>query len=436
MSRSIGEPRQHTQPSRKGKKAWRKHVDVSEIQEGLENVREEVIKGGVIAEKPSDALFTLDTTGSESIKKSYLRAHKPLKADQILALRSAVPSIDTHKRAGSSSGAAEPSSKKRKTNGVSAKEYERLRKIAYGGESFHKDVASTNITPNHDPWALESRQNEEDQQFSYLERPKAIKVPSTLNRPPVSLIASNKALPAIPKPAPGKSYNPMFQDWDHLLTSEGVKEVEAEKKRLEEQQAELQKQELIAAAQDEKDEWLTQDESAWEGFESDYENADSLAKKRPERKTQAERNRIKRKKAAERQAKHDANTKEKEKQARQISNIAKQVEAEAETKNNSSALVLKSDDSESERSEDQTLRRRKFGNYRLPNRDLELVLPEELQDSLRLLKPEGNLLKDRYRNMLLRGKMETRRPISQPKKKRRTETEKWTYKDFQIPAGA
>ena len=38
-------PQQHTQPSRKGKKAWRKNVDVTEIQAGLEEARQEVIKG-------------------------------------------------------------------------------------------------------------------------------------------------------------------------------------------------------------------------------------------------------------------------------------------------------------------------------------------------------------------------------------------------------
>jgi nucleolar protein 53 len=42
---SPGAPQQHKQPSRKGKKAWRKNVDVTEIQEGLEEVREELIKG-------------------------------------------------------------------------------------------------------------------------------------------------------------------------------------------------------------------------------------------------------------------------------------------------------------------------------------------------------------------------------------------------------
>lgn len=47
MSSSVGAPQQHKQPSRKGKKAWRKNVDVSEVQKGLEDVREEVIKGCV-----------------------------------------------------------------------------------------------------------------------------------------------------------------------------------------------------------------------------------------------------------------------------------------------------------------------------------------------------------------------------------------------------
>ena len=38
-------PQQHKQPSRKGKKAWRKNVDVSDVQAGLEQAREELIKG-------------------------------------------------------------------------------------------------------------------------------------------------------------------------------------------------------------------------------------------------------------------------------------------------------------------------------------------------------------------------------------------------------
>jgi nucleolar protein 53 len=38
-------PAQYKQPSRKGKKAWRKNVDVTQIQTGLDDVRDQIIQG-------------------------------------------------------------------------------------------------------------------------------------------------------------------------------------------------------------------------------------------------------------------------------------------------------------------------------------------------------------------------------------------------------
>lgn len=38
-------PSQYKQASRKGKKAWRKNVDVTEVQKGLEDLNEEIIQG-------------------------------------------------------------------------------------------------------------------------------------------------------------------------------------------------------------------------------------------------------------------------------------------------------------------------------------------------------------------------------------------------------
>ena len=45
MSASIDAPKQFAQPSRKGKKAWRKNVDITEVQEGLRSLKDEEIKG-------------------------------------------------------------------------------------------------------------------------------------------------------------------------------------------------------------------------------------------------------------------------------------------------------------------------------------------------------------------------------------------------------
>ncbi|KAI4165420.1 MAG: hypothetical protein LQ342_000829 [Letrouitia transgressa] len=430
MAVSTGEPQQHGQPSRKRKREWRKNIDVSEIEAGLESAREQVIKGGIISEKPSEALFAFDITGSESIKRSYQRTHKPLKADEILAARSAIPSIDTRKRSQVTNGIIEHSIRKRGLNGVSSKELERLKKIAHGGESAPKDIIEANGTSNYDPWAPKLEQNTTDPKLSFLEKPRHIKAPVTLHKPPVSLVAGTDPHPAVPKPKLGTSYNPAFQEWDHLLTSEGAKEVDAERKRLEAQRAEREKQQLIAAAQSENEAWQTEDESAWEGLESENEAAGKLSKRKLRRKTPAERNKARRRKAAERQAALDARIKKMEEQARQIEDIADQVETEAKATSRASS-DLGPTIKDNKETDDQILRKRN-----LPERDLELVLPDELQDSLRLLKPEGNLLKDRYLNLLVRGKMEARKPITQPKKARRVATEKWTYKDFHILTGA
>ncbi|KAK1089982.1 hypothetical protein LTR48_009191, partial [Friedmanniomyces endolithicus] len=63
-------PATHKQPSRKGKKAWRKNVDISAVQTGLEEVRDEIVKhGGVVAEKEADQLFATDLTGDAEIAK-------------------------------------------------------------------------------------------------------------------------------------------------------------------------------------------------------------------------------------------------------------------------------------------------------------------------------------------------------------------------------
>jgi nucleolar protein 53 len=45
MSISKAAPQQFKQPSRKGKKAWRKNVDITDVQSGLERLREEIIQG-------------------------------------------------------------------------------------------------------------------------------------------------------------------------------------------------------------------------------------------------------------------------------------------------------------------------------------------------------------------------------------------------------
>ena len=220
-----------------------------------------------------------------------------------------------------------------------------------------KDIIKSDDIPDHDPWAVKQTDEEKESQFSYLEKRKPIKAPVTLKEAPVSLIAGSCNVPAVPAPKPGTSYNPAFHDWDALLVAEGQRKIEAEKKRRREAELEQGIIDRRVAAETERDTDIqTEDESAWEGFESDYDGAEWLKKRRPERKTPAERNKVKRRKELEKREKWEKKMMEREKQQRQIGEIARQMKSEKRAK----ALV----DAELEKPKEvdyQVLRRRKFG---------------------------------------------------------------------------
>ena len=105
----------------------------------------------------------------------------------------------------------------------------------------------------------------------------------------------------------------------------------------------------------------TEDESAWEGFESDYSGAEWLKKKRPERKTPAERNKIKRRKDAEGREKGERKQKEKEKQQKQIHDIIRKTKEEAKAREQAVAKKEEDENGDNAEVDEKVLRRRKFG---------------------------------------------------------------------------
>ncbi|GAB1316752.1 hypothetical protein MFIFM68171_06962 [Madurella fahalii] len=431
LSGNPNAPQQYKQPSRKGKKAWRKNVDVSEIEKGLEELNDQIIKGGVIAEKESSELFTLDVVGDGALPKRFPKhIKKGLKADEIIAQRSAVSAVSMRKRAGDKTTDGILPVKRQRTDYVTHKELARIKKVADG----HHESTVAVVDAEYDVWAEPKEDPKPVGEHSFLAPAQKKKKPKTLEQQPISLAANGKSVPAVPKPKGGHSYNPAFDDYRDRLIEESEKAVEAERKRLEALEAERIKLEAAAKSAAEAEaaearadlsEW--EDDSAWEGFESAGEEL-SVKAKRPRRKTQAERNRVKRRKEEERKAKHEAAMKRKNAQAERI----KQIALEVAEKERALALEKVEMSDASEEGDDVELRRKQLGKIRLPEKDLELVLPDELQDSLRLLKPEGNLLKDRYRSMLVRGKMESRRKIPFRKQAKTKVTEKWTYKDFTL----
>lgn len=413
------------------------------------NISTHQIDSGIVAELPADSLFQVDASGDAAIQKAYNKRNKPLRADEILAQRSAVPAVDSRKRKDPSSKVTNGilPVKRRREGGVSRKEYERLRGIAYGGDSVKKDVVKSGVVPMEDLWgdmgeAKPAPNLSAQEKFSFLEDKRPVKAPSTVNHKPITLLASGKAMPAVPKPVGGRSYNPSFEAWDALIQHEGDAEVARERQRLQELQEETEQAARVAKsaeearrAEEEADEsaWETE----WEGFLSEREDHEGsgenwLKKKRPERKTKAERNKIQRRKEEERRKKHEAKLLEKKQQLIKVKELAKL--SDDKRKARLAALAITAEDSTDDEYDmgNESLRKTKFGKYKIPEAPLELVLADELQDSLRALKPEGNLLQERFRSMQVRGKIEPRKVRTQQKKPKRKMTEKWSYKDWKL----
>ena len=437
-------PATHAQPSRKGKKAWRKNVDVSEVQRGLDDVREEVIKGGVITEKESDALFATDLAGDEAAAKKAQGGKKLLKADEILALRSAVPGLAGRKRKAEDDKTTAAGRKKTK-NGtfVPHKELQRLRDVAdnvNGGAAVSQEAAT------HDPWSVTTPT--QDKQFDFLEAQQQKREPSTLKEAPKPLTVSGKRTSNVRKPDAGKSYNPLVGDWSALLEREGAAAITKEQQRLVTEAEDNARQARLAAEAAkveaaEKDQYATDYDSAWEsewdGFKSDGGEKDTVwTAKQKSRKTAVERNKIKARKDREAKEKHEVTVKARREQEKRIKQIAKEMSARDKARMaQARSLQVVGDDSSASEDEEQQLHRqakRRFAKHPVPESALEVVLPEELEDSLRRLKPEGDLLTERYRNLLVNGKVDgrKRRDRAQWKQPRTERMEKWSYKDWKL----
>lgn len=239
---------------------------------------------------------------------------------------------------------------------MSYKDLERLRGIAYGQEAASGKLSSTkNITIDYDPWAeetpVEVKKLEElhETKFSFIPAPQPFKEPKTLKQPPVSLAESGRPVPAVRVPEAGISYNPEFSQWDALLQKEGAKEVELEQKRLAEQ-AEAQRIKALAALPDPEEE---------EDYETETDtDTEKPIKKMPERKTQAERNKIKRRKELERMKIQEQRLKKQAQEFLLVKKYAKDAEARERLQIARRAARLNIDDDEKN---PRIMRKKKFG---------------------------------------------------------------------------
>lgn len=128
-------PSQYKQSSRKGKKAWRKNIDLTDIEKSIEAKAEQEITHGTsdISTLQDAALFQVDEEGDDVLKNKLIKRKqikKNLKSKEILdslKTNSKVGVLKHHKHHNVEDGF---SKKDKKVQGVHKKELNKLLALA------------------------------------------------------------------------------------------------------------------------------------------------------------------------------------------------------------------------------------------------------------------------------------------------------------------
>ncbi|KAH8112822.1 tumor suppressor protein Gltscr2 [Phellopilus nigrolimitatus] len=439
MINRTGSPAQHAQPSRKGKKAWRKNVDIGEVETNMEEMRtEERETGSKLQSKANDELFQIDVKGDDKVRKSLPKFNKlQLSYNKVLAERSAVSAVYSR-----------PSTSSKKRPLVSHEEKSRLLRIAkrkrlgpLNSIVDHTELGqgSAILEPSHavkesgkyNVWTAEKdAAHEEDisaEKRDFLlplvEKP-AIKPPQVPDPRATILLA------AVVAPHAGASYNPPAEAHQELLRRANDKAEKQEKTH--ERYVSIKNRMDAARKTQAKDVQpgiplgMAVDGDAGandEATEGEDEGAETpVSSKASVRKTQQQR-----RKASKLQA---------EKRA-----LAERAAKKRFLGSLSTLKALRTSvDKSLSRHGQVRLQRRLVLQEKLRQSGLAgsrlgkhiVQLGEDLSESLRGLKVEGNLFRDRFLSLQHRALLEPRVPVL-PKRRRpkMKEVEKFAWKRFE-----
>lgn len=236
--------------------------------------------------------------------------------------------------------------------------------------------------------------------------------PATGARVPEHRHQKPSLLPAVEPPHPGTSYNPSHADHQDLLR----RAVEVEQRKLREERR-LDRRLAVP----DKRHWPTEQDRLAEmsqglydqddsdsGIEQEEEDSDTLkdilptASSHPTPKTRQQRRRAAEQKRLRREAME-------RKKARALANDVYRIRTfKAELRRHAEASEARQA-RRRQREVDKLYGARRLSAYRYEEPELPLKLSDELRESLRELRPEINVLEDRYKSLQRRNVIETRR---------------------------
>ncbi|KAH6562319.1 hypothetical protein BSLG_007106 [Batrachochytrium salamandrivorans] len=429
-------------PSRKGKKAWRKNVDISQVEEVLEDLRTQERLGGRISEKPSESLFFTDTEGDRNARKALKL--KALRMDEILKPDSSIPGVLSRKSLKPTTTAISADGDVIKKDRLASKSVslqiqvmaKRKKDAGLGpGSNLAMKLAAKDARRaivkrgkgGFDLWAEEVDVPKTDKDF-YLAPtlPLLIVKPATGNRGP-------KAIPAVRISHPGTSYNPTPEDHNAaLLKAAEIEFVKiARKDGIDKQlsypkELDLLDDETFFEDSDEEEDAKETHDDKKEVDGAEATTDESIKQKNdPKRKTRVQRNREAR--LAEKRLEQQKRLEQLQisKQLRGLNTIHRAVDK---------SIKLQQNKLKERYIADQLLestKPAKLGRYSFQPAPFEIQLKEEIADSLRTLKPEGNMFRDRFKSLQERNLIEARIPVVKRRKYKLKITESHDYKRFE-----
>ncbi|CAI9553330.1 unnamed protein product [Staurois parvus] len=279
---------------------------------------------------------------------------------------------------------------------------ERLLRGQLNKPKAHKPEANNNPSRGfYDIWGdsnpLDSALEGKDQWYLEQTKKSRIKRPGRLNKKP-------SELPAVEVAAPGASYNPTFESHQVLL----LKAHEVEVKKLKQEEKVERQLKLPTGAEVPTEESRLQElcEGLVEESDNDMEEAESeeqqtVALPQKERKTERQRKKAKEAKILKAQQEAEKTDRQRRQGLFQLKSI------HASLKSRQSELLRRKQLREEKRKL-QALQPRRLGRLKYQEPDIDVLLSEELTDSLRKLKPEGSLAKDRFKSFQKRNLIEPR----------------------------
>jgi len=378
--------------SRKSKKAWRKHADIADLEEHLEQQRRDERTGGALTDKPDDALFMMDT---EPGKDGKNRRQKKKKSGEI-----EVDDDDDEEYV--------PRRKKMES------------KLSKEDEIFQQKKEEIRKSKVQNIWGQEVMAVTD----AYIEHTvKRDKVrPKTVN-------VGKADTSAVMVPHSGASYNPDYDSHQQLLLKAHLEE----DKKLKEKEKWNKKVKMVSVQELKKRSKNYLKEMS-EGLSQDPEESIDIDKdeSKPEfapppvsaenRKTLQRR----RKESLIRKAKH-MKLEQKLKRLRlndimRLKTLKKEIKKTQEQ--SAEAQAKRKEIKELEEGKPKRLGRNKFVEP-----DTNVLTSDELVATLRELKPDGNLLKDRFKSLQRRNIIEPRNRVLPHTKYKRKVVVKRSYKN-------